>query len=298
MVRILSLLTAALALTAQSTAVTAKDERIVLSPSSGWSVDFGATRCRLARTFGTGEDQHAIFFQQWHPSRSFAFTAAGPGFKRFMSQRETLVQFNDSEEPRETVPFVGTSDGLGAAVIYTYLSVSQPKEPDVEGKGFSDNFEENLPQLDIAGAQAATKVSLQQRSRQVVFDTGPLGEAFEVLNTCTQDLVKFWGLDVERHLTAKRLVKIENLQGVARQVQRDYPSDALRRGEQAILRVRVMVDETGKPTECVINEVTATKQLDSPACRPLMRAKYTPALDKDGEPFASYYTTSITYIIS
>ena len=298
MVRILCLAAATLAFTVQNAPAIAKNEPVVLTPSSEWSVDFGATRCRLARTFGTGEDQHAIFFQQWHPSRAFAFTAAGPGLKRFISQRETLIQFNESVEPRETVPFVGSSAGLGAAVIYTNLSVSGPREPDVEGEGFSESFEENLPQLDIEHAQAATKVSLQQRSREVVFETGPLGEAFKVLNTCTQDLVRDWGLDVDKHLTATRMVQIENLQGVARQVQRAYPSDALRRGEQAILRVRVMVDETGKPSECVINEVTRTKVLDSPACRPLMRAKYTPALDKDGEPFASYYVTSITYLIS
>lgn len=158
-------------------------------------------------------------------------------------------------------------------------------------------LEDNLPQLEIASAASADRVSLRQRGREVVFETGPLGEAFKVLNTCTQDLVRDWGLDVEKHLSAIRMVTLEDLPEVVRKIQRNYPASALNRGEQAILRVRVMVDETGKATDCVINEVTRTENLNSPACRPLMQAKYTPALDSNGKPFASFYATSITYQI-
>ncbi|MEM7702497.1 MAG: energy transducer TonB [Pseudomonadota bacterium] len=272
-------------------------EPTVLKPTSNWYVDFGEERCRLTRVYGEGENRHAIFFQQWQPSRGFAFTAAGPSFDRFESQRKTWVRFEDGAEARETTPFVGKSEGIGAAVIYDELSIGQTPDPDIEGRGFEEILEKSLPQLDIEAAKTANQVSLRQRNREVVFDTGPLGEAFEVLNTCTQDLVKDWGLDPEKHLSATRMAAVEDLPKVVRRIQRSYPVGALNRGEQAILRIRVMVDDSGTATDCVINEVTRTTRLDSPACRPLMEAKYTPALDAQGKPFASYYATSITYVI-
>ncbi|MEO1046949.1 MAG: energy transducer TonB [Pseudomonadota bacterium] len=272
-------------------------EPVVLKPTSNWYVDFGEKRCRLSRVYGEGEDRHAIFFQQWQPSRGFAFTAAGPSFDRFTSQRKTMVRFEEGAEPRETTPFVGKSEGIGTAVIYTTLSVDEQPEADIEGSGFEELLEKSLPQLDIESAKSADQVSLRQRSREVVFQTGPLDEAFTVLNTCTQDLVKDWGLDAEKHLSATRMVAVEDLPKVVRKIQRRYPVGALNRGEQAILRVRVMVDANGTAVDCVINEVTQTKRLESPACRPLMEARYTPALDANGEPFASYYATSITYVI-
>lgn len=99
-------------------------EPVVLKPTSEWFVDFGEARCRLTRIYGEGKDRHAIFFQQCQPSRSFAFTAAGPTFKRFMSRRDTMVRFAQDQEPRETMPFVGESEGIGKAVIYTQPSVT------------------------------------------------------------------------------------------------------------------------------------------------------------------------------
>jgi TonB family protein len=290
---VLFLALAALGLTAAP--AQARDP-LVLEPSSEWVVDFGEARCHLARYFGEGEDRHLLFFQQWQPGRGFSFTAAGPGFRNFRSRRETLVRFRADREPQETEPFVGDIDGGGHALIFPWLSHA-PRRPDIEGRNFDETFETSLPQLDIGEADATTSIALRQRSREVVFETGPLGEPFKVLNQCTRDLVKDWGLDPERHLTATRMVRLDNLEEVVRQVQRRYPADALRRGEQGILRIRVMVDETGTPTQCVLNEVTRTERLDSPACDPLMRADFSPALDAEGKPFASYYTTSITYQI-
>ena len=295
-------ITAALLAVAQSPAHAKDEPPVVLKPTSNWVIDFADGQCNMARTFGTDEggtqdDKHAIFFRQWAPSRSFAFSAAGSSLRKFNSRRATYVTFSDDREELETLPFAGNNDSFGRAVIYSSLSIERDASAEDDNNDDDDTAYDGFPQLDVDVASTAQFVSLRQGKRTVRFNTGTLGEAFAVMNKCTQGLVEDWGLDVERHLTAIRMPKMTNFDSVARRVAQKYPRQALNRGEQAILRVRVMVDETGKATDCFISEVTRTVRLDSPACRPLMQGTYTPALDKDGKPFASYFTTKITYMI-
>ena len=272
-------------------------ETVVLQPSSQWAVDFGEAKCRLARAYGEGENRHGLFMQQWEPSGAFSFTIAGPSFKRFKSRRPTHVRFREGQEERETTPFVGNSEGFGQAVIYSSFAIDPADVEPEDEESLAATTATGLPQLDIEDASAVEYIELRQGKRVVRLEIDTLREAFEVMNTCTQDLVKDWGLDVEKHLTASRRVSMSNYEAIARRVASNYPRDALIRGEQAILRVRIKVDADGTPTECIINDVTRTRRLDTPACKPLMRGTYTPALDEAGKPFASYYTTSITYLI-
>lgn len=273
-------------------------ETVVLKPAGDWSVDFGEERCRLARLYGVGEERHGLFMQQWQPSGAFSFTVAGPSFKRFKSRRPTHVRFSEGQKERETEPFVGNSQSFGKAVIYTSFAIDPSKveaeENDISAKAVPGL---GLPQLNLADAAGVEFIELRQLGRTVRLEIDALREAFEVMNTCTQDLVKDWGLDVEKHLTASRRVSMSNFDAIARRVASNYPRDALTRGEQAILRVRVAVNAQGQATDCIINDVTRTNSLESPACRPLMQGDYLPALDAQGQAFDSYFTTSITYVI-
>ncbi len=276
----------------------AMSEVITLDPSSSWNVDYDDEQCTLARTFGPDDNRHAVFFRQWTPAQDFAFTAAGPVFGNFRSLRATEVQFNTGAEPRTTEPFVGDVEGFGSAVIYPGLTITKNNEERGKNGDRSDRYYESFPQLNLDQGGDVEFVSLAHGGNTIIFKTGDLRDAFEVMNACTQSLVNEWGLDVERHLTTTRMPKLSNFAAIWRKVGATYPRAALSRGEQAIFRVRVMVDENGTATDCVIYEVTRTQRLDSPACRPLMLGKYTPALDKDGQPFASFYTTSIVYRIN
>ncbi|MEO0872695.1 MAG: hypothetical protein AAFY19_12180, partial [Pseudomonadota bacterium] len=235
-------------------------ETTVLSPSSQWNVNFGETNCRLARFFGEGEDRHLLFFEQYRPSASLGMTLAGASLKRFRSRARTSVQVNDAQEPLRTEPYKGDVPEIGPAIIHSSLSLSGGSQDD------DDQTAKQLPQLDTQFADTVQYVSLKQGSRTVRVDTGPLGAAFDVLNQCTQDMVKSWGLDVDKHLTATRLPKWSNEASVVRRIVASYPSKALRRGEQAILQMRVIVDESGKVTSCTIDEATTAGNVESPAC--------------------------------
>lgn len=284
---------AALFVAAGCAAVPASAETVTVAPNSPWNVNFGEESCRLGRLFGEGEDRHALFLEQFYPAASASMTAAGPGFRRFRSRARTRLRLFEAEEGRNGNPFSGEVEGVGDAMIYSSLSFDggPPEGEDAE----SDKA--GLPQLDAEWAKRIEFVSLKQGGKEVRLLTGPLGEAFEVLNLCAQGLVEEWGLDLEQHLSARRRPIWTNEDAVVRRIVDSYPSRALRRGEQAILRMVVMIDPEGAVTDCRILKVTETERLTSPACKAMERAEFEPALDAEGHPMPSYFATAITYVI-
>lgn len=266
----------------------AADDPVVLTPSSQWNVDFAPNKCRLARTFGEGENRHILFFEQFYPDEQAGLTLAGPELSRFRNRARTTLSFYEGHDGHRTEPFAGDMEIYGKAVIYANVDLAEEaaEEDDPDATG--------VAQLDTEFGKRIEFVSLEQRGRVVQFQTGPLDEAFSVLNTCTQDMISDWGLDVEQHLAATRRPQWNNELAIARRLQAQYPSDALRQGEQAILRMRVIVGVDGKVEKCQIDAAT-TNDLDSPACREMEKAEFEPALDAEGQPFRSYYATSIIY---
>lgn len=265
---------------------------VVLKPSSPWNVDFAADQCRLTRLFGEGENQHYLAFQQYSPGDRAGLTVAGPAFKRFRSLERTMVRFFDTQEPLRTEPFAGTVETYGTGVIYSSIGFDEdepePNQPDIPTTS-------GLTQMDLALGKQMQFVELRQGGRQVRLDTGPLDAAFDVLNQCTLDLLREWGLDPERHLTAQNRPRWTNQQALVQRIIADYPDEAQRNGEQGIMRMRLIVSAEGAVESCTILKATKTRELESPACRVMQRAQFEPARDATGQPFRSYYATSITY---
>ena len=283
-----------LALAALTTALTtapAQAKVVEIAPSSPWNVDFGATKCRLARFFGEGDTQHILFFEQYWPGEYLGMTVAGPSFARYGSRMRTDLRFLGAQEPRETKPFTGTVGDYGDAVIYSTINVAvgiTPRDSD----GSADT---GLPELDKDAAGKVEFVSLRQRGDEVRLMSGPLDEAFGVLDQCARDMIGDWGLDVEQHRTMTRLPQWTNKDAVVRRIVASYPRDALQRGEQGIMRMRVVVSTEGAVEDCAIIKATSTDRLDSPACRAMLNARFEPALDAAGQPMRSYFAESIVY---
>lgn len=285
-----------LALAAPVTALAAAPvaaEPVVLKPSSQWNVDFAADSCRLVRLFGEGENRHFLSFQQYSPGKGFGLTVAGPGFKKFRSLGKTMLNFHDAQAPRETTPFTGTVDEYGTGVIYANLGIEE--EPPKDDTAPDPTLHPGVPMLDLAQGKQAQFIALRQGKHDVRLDTGPLDKAFAVLNQCTLDLVRDWGLDPDRHVTAQTRPHWTNQEAVARRIGREYPAEAARIGEQGIMRMRVIVSAEGLVESCTILKSTQTEELESPACKMMKHARFDPALDAAGVPFRSYFVTSITY---
>ncbi|MEP2735183.1 MAG: energy transducer TonB [Erythrobacter sp.] len=286
------------------TTVAAKDKpplAVTVDPSMPWNVDFGDEKCRLSRIFGEGENQHFLYFEQHAPSTYAAMTVSGSGFKRFRDRRETQIHLFDAQEPLKTDPLPGDTEEFGKALIYSGINLEAgdgSQKPRSERKSDAERSTSiGTVFLDTDFAAKTEYLNFEQGKHSVRLNTGPLGEAFKVLNQCTGGLVTAWGLDLEQHKTMTRKPEWTNQASIARRVQDSYPSAALRKGESAIFRMRVIVDEEGAVAECIMNKTTVADSLESPACKEMRSAEFKPALDAQGRPMRSYYVTSITYSI-
>ena len=288
----LAALTAGLA-AVDARAEPARAEPVVLKPSSPWTIDFAPDSCRLVRLFGEGENQHYLVFQQYSPDLGFGLTVAGPGFKKFRSLGKTMIHFYDAQAPRESTPFVGTVGDFGTGVIYVDLGI-EDKPPQEDADRAAAPLP-GVPSLGLAQGKQVQYITLRQGKNEVRLETGALDKAFAVINQCTLDLVRDWGLEPERHVTAQSRPRWANQDMVVRRIQEEYPANAAREGEQGIMQMRVIVSAEGTVESCRILKSTQTETLESPACKAMKYARFDPALDAAGVAFRSYYLTAITY---
>ncbi len=78
----------------------------------------------------------------------------------------------------------------------------------------------------------------------------------------------------------------------------DYPSRALREERQGTVGVRLSVGPDGKVTNCAVSSSSGHADLDSEACRLLMRrARFKPATGTDGNPMASSWSSRFVWRI-
>lgn len=78
----------------------------------------------------------------------------------------------------------------------------------------------------------------------------------------------------------------------------DYPSQALREEHEGKTGFRVIVDETGTPTDCTILASSGSTVLDTQACTLIMRrARFNPAKDAEGRPTVGHFDSTVNWQI-
>lgn len=78
----------------------------------------------------------------------------------------------------------------------------------------------------------------------------------------------------------------------------DYPARALRYEQSGTVAITVTVTPEGKATNCVVTKSSGNPLLDRAACENIEgKARFKPALDENGQPRASQYSTKITFRI-
>ena len=78
----------------------------------------------------------------------------------------------------------------------------------------------------------------------------------------------------------------------------DYPASALRSEEEGTTGFRLEVGANGRVTNCSITSSSGSSALDSATCRIMKsRARFTPAVDSNGNPSADTVSSRITWRI-
>ncbi len=82
----------------------------------------------------------------------------------------------------------------------------------------------------------------------------------------------------------------------AAQIQRNYPTRAIRREEEGTVGVAVTVNSNGRVDSCSVTRPSGSSALDDAACKGMQRyARFNPAKDRAGNPTSGRFSTSIRY---
>lgn len=278
----------------------AREKAVRLEPVSRWNIDYGESRCRLARVFGEEGNRHAIFFEQGEPAKGFSLTIGGPELQPF--HRAASIELGmENDEPMGQIERVARAElgEFGPALIIAgkRLDDRPADDENSEQDEMAERKQRTLNGIDLAEAASIDRLVIKRGNRVLSFETGNMKAPFEALNQCTRALLEIWGLDPAQH-DLYTPISWTNREAVARRISSDYPSTALRRRESGIFRLRVIVEPDGTMSECRVDNATVTESLQSPACQEMKRAEFEPALDANGDPMRSYYTTRIIYQVN
>lgn len=132
------------------------------------------------------------------------------------------------------------------------------------------------------------------RGRPLALPLGAMTEPLAQLDTCAHDLPRKWGLDpaVQQSLQRPAVpIAEESWLGPG-----TYPWALLRNGQSLMVNLRMVIDERGMPTECVVQAPKTQSGAETLTCREIMKtARFEPALDRSGNAVPSYFATTIFY---
>ncbi|QWC56850.1 hypothetical protein F7D01_06860 [Erythrobacter sp. 3-20A1M] len=293
---------AALGLATQSPAALAR-EPVVLKPNSPWQLDYAESACRLTRSFGEADDPVVLVIAEYAPGDSFSMIVAGKPLRaltpRSASNAELSVRFDPDGQPTDTFVNIGTLGDFKPALIFGTTRLDPLPEGFFDDVDYDTDWDyQDPPEVSAERRNAASRLVLGKgKDDRVILETGSLGEAFAAMDKCLDSLVESWGFDPAMVAAQER--PAVPLESPGRWIRPgDYPKNALDSGQQGMVHFRLMIDATGKPTDCIIQGATKPAGFEDVTCDNLLkRARFKPALAADGAPVASFYTNTVRFQI-
>lgn len=126
-------------------------------------------------------------------------------------------------------------------------------------------------------------------------ELGSMEKPMRAVRDCLNDLLAGWGFDAE--VIANLRSPPTPLGNPGRwAMPDDYPSDALRNNQSAVVAFRLMIDSEGKVSDCIVANINHDEDFAKITCGFLSkRARFAPAIDADGNPTPSYFVSAVNW---
>ena len=262
---------------------------VSLSPSEPWRVHYADDSCLMMRAFGQDKDKVSARFEQTAPGHRFSLTLVGKSLdagEPFIRAATTFLPVG-KRAAHERVGSGTTADSKLPLLIFESVFLLGP----VEKASDVDSY-------DWTQAGAVEDLLVEYRGKSLLLKFGRMEKVLAAMDACTDELLTHWGLDAAAQRTLRQPVKpLTNPGNWLRSA--DFPSAALAKGSSAIVQFRLTVDATGKVIGCAIPSATLGPEFAKATCSGISRrARFDPALDKDGKPVASYYVSTVKWVNS
>lgn len=253
---------------------------VTLPPVAPWAVEYAPNMCVLSRGFGGTASAPAVSLAlrplplSTRAEMVVAVPTAGPALA---SKGTVAVSLLPSGERRE-VPF---DRWRNATTGRTIMSFDVPSE------------------LLEAMRTAQAIEFAPKREPTVKLATTGTAKALTALEPCQNDLLRTWGYDPafkDRMGTPASTVGGSLGSWFAYQY---YPREALRNGQQGRVTIAWTIDQVGKTRDCRVLDSSGATSLDLTTCAIILqKARFRPALDKDGKPMESYQVQAIRWSLN
>ena len=285
-------------------ASTPANARTTLQPSSDWQLREYDDKCRVSRSFGSGKDAVSLWLDKGGPGFGINVTLIGRPFRSPYGPR---VDIGFGETPPVTRNFVIGTSSKGRPVLSMFGVVPVSLTETVAAESVDEGAEEtvNFKTAAITGgefdAEAYQKrlaaVESLALSRALIDPVELQFDGFDAAMTdlfaCTAKLTTRLRQQEQSALRRSRPVEIAKW---AKKIQENYPAHLVRERQEGNVGVRMTINAKGRATFCEVTRYSGPVSFNDTACLQMLRhSRFEPALNADGEPVASFYSTTITY---
>jgi hypothetical protein len=276
-----------------------------LQPAGHWELDYSEHSCRLTRTFGQPERSTSLVMEGVAPDDPLSMVIVSNALKKSLTSRNVAAHFLPAGELVYRDGLAATTAGPGQPAAM-WPKVSFLPAPDKAAAWKERHSVDRREPRDLVKVRQefADQAAHASKTRAIridagsetllVLETGSLGKAFTMMRECQRDLVRSWGLDPDVQdrisIPATRHTRGDWL------LPSDYPGSALARGEESVVRARLIVDQQGGISNCTSLSHFQAPDFERVVCSALMkRGKFYPAELEDGTKVPSYYTFNVRF---
>ncbi|WP_423141266.1 energy transducer TonB [Parablastomonas sp. CN1-191] len=261
---------------ATSTAALAAEPDPILQPTTPWKVDYADKECRLLRRFGSGDSAITLRMAMGGSLRTFDLVLAGPSIPK-LTERVKLAMSLEPQGKSQTI------DGYS-------LALKDQSERFIRSYDASSGLIYTFTPNQVVAFTVAPAFSVR-------LNLTDASAAILALRSCYDDLLQSWGVDIagirRAVVPAEPLVDESHLMTAD-----DYPTGPLRDEQQGSVLFQLLIDPTGKVTECRVVSSSNNPVLDKTTCDLAMRrARFAPARDAAGKAVPGAYVNRVRWMI-
>lgn len=241
----------------------------VVQPTGKWVIDYATTQCTASREFG-GPDSPVIFGIIPMPNeQGYELIIAAKGFGADPAvEMSGLFGFGGFAEEPTKIWVINFKAGTKLSGYRFHLTAQQ---------------------IDKARSASSIWVRVPTNKFNVTIPLNSVGNVLQALHSCLVDLQQYWNSNGEK-IGRIAVPPKGDLRSIF--TGSDYPQEALERNQEGGAQYLLLVDETGKVAGCHLIQPSAIPAIDIMGCQVIKeRAKFRPALDKQGKPTRSTVVT-------
>lgn len=248
----------------------------IYEPDGDWRVRRPGGRCSVIRDFRLGDDEVTLQVQRLQPGLPTQFVVVGGG----LSASEVIT--------------AGFAPGSGMA---SFDRVGAARRGDTEAVFFAGRLfpwqGAQGPGETILSMQTSFFVAQSGEGEPLVLRTGAIDGALASLADCGEQQLAEFGVGIGQRGSYESLPELQNWSHLDTPLGRLWNSNAFLRGTMTL---RLIVDADGRVSDCRPSDDRHPANLTREACETISaRARYTPALDRSGQPVADYVIQRIMF---